>query len=113
MSENKLTEYNKPNIFQRIAAKIQGFINKFRNEQPETSENNLDGELTIEELEDIRGGIPVDPEDLSKKTWILTPEQQEEANNREGISTDELSEEELEEIKAGQPLVQEGIEPGE
>jgi len=129
MKENQLTEYKEQKgIFQWLKFKFEKlkeiFSSKNKLEIEQEKQDWSKYELTEEELEDVKGGIPiptkvVDEEELmadlgikEPKSWELTEEELDEvkAGTPEPttvIDEGELTEDELDEVKGGQPIIDE------
>ena len=118
MDEKQLTEYKEPKgILQWLKSKFEKLKEKFRltKNVEVKSANEFGEELSEDELDKVRGGIPLKAVDLEElmadlgnvepKSWELTEEQLEEVNKEQ--DNDELSEEELDEVKGGQPIIDE------
>ena len=127
--EKQLTEYKESKgIFNWLKSKFEKlkeiFSSKKNLESEQEKQDWSKDELTEEELDDVKGGIPiptkvVDKEELmadlgikEPKSWELTKSEQEAANARDTEKTPdleegELTEEELDEIKGGQPIIDE------
>lgn len=117
MNEEKaMTEYKEQKgLFQWLKSRFEKLKERFKPKpKTETKKESQEGqELFEEDLDKVKGGIPlksVDIEELKAdlgiiepKYWELTEEQKEFANSQ---SEQELSEEELDEVKAGFPIVE-------
>lgn len=111
IEEKSLVESKgKFNIIQWFKSKFENFKEIFSFKK-QVQQNNESQELTVEELDNITAGYPIQnsPEKFeTKKTWVLTDEEKRIANTpiAKKDST-ELSVEELDKITAGVPNIEE------
>ena len=128
MNEKQLTEYKERNgMFQWLKSKFEKLKEKFRptRDTQIKSENEDSQELFEEELDEVKGGIPikvVDKEELMSdlkitepKSWNLTEAEQEivedgyeeirESYDQQEQDEQELFEEDLDKITAGHPII--------
>ena len=120
--EKSMVEYKEQKgIFQWLKSKFEKLIEKFRPTQENPKKQiNEQGELSVEQLDDIRAGVhpnainfeekQTEINNLEPKPWELTEQQMEtveqgytDIRTRSTEQEKDLSEEELDKITAGQP----------
>ena len=114
--ENALVEKKEPKgLFQWLKSKFEQLKEKFstaKNVEQESQEIP-EGEMSLNELDEIKAGIPLEAlNNDEQKPWDLTQEQKETVEKgyeeiKNEMSQGEMSLEELDNVKAGQPTIDE------
>ena len=112
--ENALVEKKEPKgLFQWLKSKFEQLKEKFstaKNVEQESQEIP-EGEMSLNELDEIKAGIPLEAlNNDEEKPWDLTQEQKETVEKgyeeiKNEMSQGEMSLEELDNVKAGQPTI--------
>ncbi len=112
--ENALVEKKEPKgLFQWLKSKFEQLKEKFstaKNVEQESQEIP-EGEMSLNELDEIKAGIPLEAlNNDEQKPWDLTQEQKETVEKgyeeiKNEMSQGEMSLEELDNVKAGQPTI--------
>ena len=107
--ENALVEKKEPKgLFQWLKSKFEQLKEKFstaKNVEQESQEIP-EGEMSLNELDEIKAGIPLEAlNNDEQKPWDLTQEQKETVEKGYEEIKNEMSLEELDNVKAGQPTI--------
>lgn len=112
--ENALVEKKEPKgLFQWLKSKFEQLKQKFSTAKnvEQDSQKIPEGEMSLNELDEIKAGIPLEAlNNDEQKPWDLTQEQKETVEKgyeeiKNEMSQGEMSLEELDNVKAGQPTI--------